>query len=185
MKYKDLNGDGKINQNDKAAIGYPIYPLLTGGLNLGFSYKGFDFSMTWAGATKTSRMLNDVYREPFGATNSRSLLKYQVTDAWTPEKGNSAKAPAITFVNKTNNYLDSDLWLRDASYIRLKNVEVGYNFSEKVLKKLHVGNLRVYATGYNLLTFDKLKIVDPESDANGNIMYPLVMVVNLGLKVGF
>lgn len=185
VKYKDLNGDGKINQNDKAAIGYPIYPLLTGGLNLGFSYKGFDFSMTWAGATKTSRMLNDVYREPFGSTNSRSLLKYQVTDAWTPEKGNSAKAPAITFVNKTNNYLDSDLWLRDASYIRLKNVEVGYNFSEKVLKKLHVGNLRVYATGYNLLTFDKLKIVDPESDANGNIMYPLVMVVNLGLKVGF
>lgn len=57
MKYKDLNNDHKIDQYDVAAIGYPVYPLLTGGINLGFSYKGFDFSMTWSGATKVSRLL--------------------------------------------------------------------------------------------------------------------------------
>lgn len=81
--------------------------------------------------------------------------------------------------------MDSDLWLRDASYLRLKNVEVGYSFPKKILSKINVGSLRVYATGYNLLTFDKLKIVDPESRPNGDVMYPVVMVVNMGLKVGF
>lgn len=185
VKYKDLNNDHKIDNNDVAAIGNPIYPLLTGGLNLGFSYKGFDVSMTWSGATKTSRLLGDIFREPFGATNARSLMKYMVTDAWTPEKGNSAKAPALTFTNKTNNYRDSDLWLRDASYIRLKNVEIGYNFSQKLLKQIHLGSLRIYASGYNLLTLDKLKIVDPESKPSNQSMYPVVMVVNFGLKVGF
>lgn len=185
VKYKDLNNDHKIDQYDVAAIGNPAYPLFTGGVNLGFSYKRFDFSMTWSGATKVSRLLNDIFREPFGATNSRSLMKYMIDDMWTPEKGNSAKAPAISFTNKANNYMDSDLWLRDASYLRLKNVEVGYSFPKKILSKINVGSLRVYATGYNLLTFDKLKIVDPESRPNGDVMYPVVMVVNMGLKVGF
>ena len=185
VKYKDLNNDHKIDQYDVAAIGYPVYPLLTGGINLGFSYKGFDFSMTWSGATKVSRLLDDIFREPFGATDSRSLMKYMIDDMWTPEKGNSAKAPAISFTNKVNNYRDSELWLRDASYLRLKNVEIGYNFSKKILSKINIGSLRVFATGYNLLTLDKLKIVDPESRPNGNAMYPVVMVINMGLKVGF
>ena len=185
VKYKDLNNDHKIDQYDVAAIGYPVYPLLTGGINLGFSYKGFDFSMTWSGATKVSRLLDDIFREPFGATDSRSLMKYMIDDMWTPEKGNSAKAPAISFTNKVNNYRDSDLWLRDASYLRLKNVEIGYNFPKKILSKINIGSLRVFATGYNLLTLDKLKIVDPESRPNGNAMYPVVMVINMGLKVGF
>ena len=121
----------------------------------------------------------------FGATDSRSLMKYMIDDMWTPEKGNSAKAPAISFTNKVNNYRDSDLWLRDASYLRLKNVEIGYNFPKKILSKINIGSLRVFATGYNLLTLDKLKIVDPESRPNGNAMYPVVMVINMGLKVGF
>ena len=185
MKYKDLKKDHKKDQYDVAAIGYPVYPLLTGGINLGFSYKGFDFSMTWSGATKVSRLLDDIFREPFGATDSRSLMKYMIDDMWTPEKGNSAKAPAISFTNKVNNYRDSDLWLRDASYLRLKNVEIGYNFPKKILSKINIGSLRVFATGYNLLTLDKLKIVDPESRPNGNAMYPVVMVINMGLKVGF
>ena len=185
VKYKDLNNDHKIDQYDVAAIGYPVYPLLTGGINLGFSYKGFDFSMTWSGATKVSRLLDDIFREPFGATDSRSLMKYMIDDMWTPEKGNSAKAPAISFTNKVNNYRDSDLWLRDASYLRLKNVEIGYNFPKKILSKINIGSLRVFATGYNLLTLDKLKIVDPESRPNGNAMYPVVLVINMGLKVGF
>ena len=71
-------------------------------------------------------------------------------------KGNSAKAPAISFTNKVNNYRDSDLWLRDASYLRLKNVEIGYNFPKKILSKINIRSLRVFATGYNLLTLDIL-----------------------------
>lgn len=185
VKYKDLNGDGKIDGYDRAAIGRPIYPLLSGGLNLGFNYKGFDFSVTFSGAFKTSRMLYDIFREPFGATNARSLMQYMIDDQWTPEKGNSAKTPTISFASKQNNYADSDLWIRDASYIRLKNIEFGYNFPAKWLKPAHIKNLRTYISGYNLLTFDKLKIVDPESNPTSSSMYPVVRVFNFGVKVGF
>ena len=185
VKYKDLNGDGKIDELDVSAIGYPAYPLLTGGVNMGFSFKGFDFNMTWSGATMTSRYLGDIYREPFGSTNARSLMKYMVTDSWTAEKGNSAKAPAISFTNKTNNYVDSDMWLKDASYIRLKNMEIAYNLPKKALAKMKISSLRFSLSGYNLLTFDKLKIVDPETRANDKSLYPLVTVFNLGAKIGF
>ena len=185
VKYKDLNGDGKIDTYDKAAIGRPIYPLMSGGLNLGVNYKGFDLSMTFSGATKTSRMFTDIFREPFGATNARSLMNYMIDDAWTPEKGNASKAPTISFASKQNNYADSDLWVRDASYIRLKNIELGYIFPAKMLKPARVKNLRLYVSGYNLLTFDKLKIVDPESSPTNASMYPVVRVINFGLKVGF
>lgn len=185
VKYKDLNNDGKIDELDVAAIGYPSYPLLTGGINMGFSFKGFDFSMTWSAATMTSRYLRDIYREPFGATNSRSLMKYMVTDSWTPEKGNNALAPAISFTNKSNNYVDSDLWLRDASYIRLKNMEIGYSLPKKALEKMKIKSLRFSLSGYNLLTFDKLKIVDPETRTNDMSLYPLVTVINFGAKIGF
>lgn len=184
VKYKDLNDDKKIDQNDVTSIGNTAYPQLTGGINYGISYKGFDVSMTWAGAAKTSRMLDDVFRYPYGSTNTRSLMKYFTTDTWT-QKGDAAKYPAISFINKSNNYRDSDLWLRDASYLRLKNVEVGYSFSKRTLEKIHLGSLRVYASGYNLLTFDKLDVVDPESKSSDVATYPLVMVINLGLKIGF
>lgn len=185
VKYKDLNGDKIIDDKDVTAIGYPVYPLLTGGINLGFSYKGFDFSMTWAGAAKTSRFLSGSYREPFGPLNSKSLMKYMIDEAWTPEKGDAALAPAISFTNKANNYKNSDLWLRDASYLRLKNVEIGYSLPKSILKKMHISQLRVFASGYNLLTFDGLKVCDPETTSTGTPMYPIVAVINMGLKLSF
>lgn len=184
VKYKDLNGDGKIDEKDIRDIGYPKYPFYTAGMNMGFSWKGFDFSMTWAGAFKTSRMLSEMYRVPFGQSNNSAIMKYMIEDAWTPEKGNSAKAPAISFKSKSHNYQASDLWLRDASYIRLKNIEVGYSLPTSLLKKAHIGSLRIFLSGYNLLTFDSFKVSDPESDPDGTA-YPLIKVVNVGLKVGF
>lgn len=185
VKYKDLNGDQIIDDKDETAIGNPLYPLLTGGINLGFSYKGFDFSMTWAGAAKTSRFLSGSYREPFGPLNSKSLMKYMIDEAWTPEKGDAALAPAISFTSKANNYKNSDLWLRDASYIRLKNIEIGYSLPARMLKKLHMSQFRVFASGYNLLTFDDLKVCDPETTSTGTPMYPIVAVVNMGVKFSF
>lgn len=185
VKYKDLNGDHKIDANDVSAIGYPTYPLLNGNLQAGFSWKGFDFSMTWAGSFQTSRLISRIYRTPFGETGTNSLMKYMIEDAWTPEKGNSAKAPAISLSgSKTNNYLDSDLWLRDASYVRLKNIEVGYSFPKQWLEKIHISSLRLSVSGYNLLTFSDLDFCDPESNPDGRA-YPLVKIVNFGLKVGF
>ena len=90
-KFKDLNGDMKIDQNDVCAIGNPVYPQLTGGINLGFSYKGFDFSMTWQGAAKVSRMLDDIFRTPYGPNQNYSLVKYFTTDTWT-QKGDAANS---------------------------------------------------------------------------------------------
>lgn len=184
VKYKDLNNDGRIDEKDRRDIGYPKYPLYTAGFNLGFSWKGFDFSMTWSGAFKTSRFLNSTYRIPFGTANNVSIMKYMIEDAWTPAKGDAAKAPAISFRSKTHNYLDSDLWLRDASYIRLKNIEIGYSFPTDLVKKAHIGSLRLFMSGYNLLTFDDFKVSDPESEPDGTT-YPLIKVINVGLKVGF
>lgn len=185
VKYRDLNGDHKINENDEAAIGYPTYPLFTGNVQGGFTWKGFDFSMTWSGAFKTSRLLSSIYKLPFGATNTNSLMRYMIDDAWTPDKGNSAKAPAISLSgSRTNNYKDSDLWLRDASYVRLKNIEIGYSFPKTLLQKLKISSLRLSISGYNLLTFSELDYCDPETNPNGQT-YPLIKVVNLGLKVGF
>ena len=185
VKYKDLNGDNLIDYRDESAIGHPVYPLLTGGINLGFSYKGFDLSMTWAGATQTSRMLEQIYREPFGQQNNKSLLKYLVDNAWTPEKGNSAKAPRISFQNKKHNYQASDLWLHDASYLRLKNVELGYTLPDSWVRKMNMNQFRIYLSGYNLLTFDSLDVLDPEMTNTLNPSYPLIRVVNLGVKLNF
>jgi len=184
VKYKDLNKDGKIDEKDVRDIGYPKYPLYTAGMNLGVSWKGFDFSMTWSAAFKTSRLLSSMYRVPFGESNNSAVMKYMIEDAWTPEKGNSAKAPALSFKSKSHNYQDSDLWLRDASYVRLKNIELGYSFPSSLMKKAHIGSLRLFVSGYNLLTFDKLKVSDPEANPDGTA-YPLIKVVNVGLKVGF
>lgn len=186
VKYKDLNDDHVIDDKDIAAIGHPVYPLLTGGINAGFSYKGFDFSMTWAGATKTSRLVTGVFRTPFGSTGNNAIMKYMIEEAWTPEKGNSSKFPALTSNVQSMSYRDSDLWLRDASYLRLKNVELGYTIPDKLMKKLSLNSFRVFVSGYNLFTFDKLsKVIDPEADPSSNVAYPLIRVVNVGLKFGF
>lgn len=183
--YEDLNHDGKIDDNDKTAIGYPSYPLLNAGLTLGFEYKGFDFSMLWVGATKTSRVLEETFRKPLGETYDRSLMSHQFTDRWTPETAATAKLPRATIDGVKNNYRDSELWVKDASYLRLKNIEIGYNFRLPFMPKIGMEKMRVFMTGYNLLTFDKLKISDPESMSSGVPQYPVMRVINLGLNVSF
>lgn len=184
VKYKDLNGDMKIDEKDVRDIGYPGYPLYSLGLNMGLSWKGFDFSVTFAGAFQTSRLLSLPYRIPFGEMNNWSLMRYMIDDAWTPEKGDAATAPAISLRSKSHNYLDSDLWLRNASYLRLKNIEVGYSFPKRITKSLRLNTLRVAVSGYNLLTFDNLKISDPEINPDGRT-YPLIKILNFGLNIGF
>ena len=183
--YEDLNNDGKIDDNDKTALGYPSYPLLNAGLTLGFEYKGFDFSMLWVGATKTSRVLQETFRKPLGETNDRSLMLHQFEDRWTPETAATAKLPRATIDGVKNNYRDSELWVKDASYLRLKNIEIGYNFRLPFMPKIGMEKMRVFMTGYNLLTFDKLKISDPESMSSGVPQYPVMRVINFGLNVSF
>jgi hypothetical protein len=141
--------------------------------------------MSWAGATNTSRMLGETYRVAFGATQDRSLLQYMADGRWTPETADVATYPRMTLVGQNNNTKDSDFWLRDASYIRLKNLELGYNFAGSFLNRFGIRNLKAFLNGYNLITIDKLKIADPESRTGSDSAYPLTKVYNLGVKVDF
>ena len=182
--YEDLNHDGKIDDNDKTAIGYPSYPLLNAGLTLGFEYKGFDFSMNWTGATNVSRRLEEDFTRPFN-TGDAPLMKWMVEERWTEEKGQSAQFPRFTQTNRMHNSQMSDFWVRDASYLRLKNLEIGYTLNTDVLKKVGIQKLRVFANGYNLLTFDHLGFIDPESKISNKNKYPNTRIYNFGVNVNF
>lgn len=183
--YFDLNEDGKIDNDDECQIGFPDRPEYSFGFRYGISYKGFDVSMQWSGATNVSRVLSDVYRTPYGGQDTwRTLFQYMWDERWTPDNAENAKSPRFSYESATNNYANSSLWLRDASYIRLKTIEVGYTFSSAGLKRTGINSLRLYANGYNLLTFDKLKIVDPEEPTSGGD-YPLAKIFNLGISVQF
>lgn len=183
--YIDLNKDGVIDGDDVTAIGYTNRPEYTGSVTLGFTYGNFDFSMLWNYAWNASRLLSETFRVPFGDTNTRSLLQSMYDNRWTPETANTATLPRASFASKINNYTNSDLWLADASYLRLKNIEVSYKLDIPGLKKIGVNQLRIFANGYNLLTFDKLKIADPEANTSDRPVYPVMKVFNLGLKIGF
>lgn len=184
--YKDISDDGVIDDDDIKAIGFSKYPELAGGFNLGFEFKNFDFSMMWVGASRVSRYISDELRVPFGDTRNRTVLKYMVKDRWTPETAETAKIPRLSFTHVMNNYrTDSDLWLRDASYLRLKNVQIGYTLRGNWLQVAGISNLRIFATGENLLLFDHIKIYDPEQTDGGAFKYPLMMVVNMGLNITF
>lgn len=141
--------------------------------------------MLWVGATKTSRVLYETFRVPLGDTYDRSLLQYQFDNRWTPETAATAELPRASLDGSKNNYRDSDLWIKDASYLRLKNIEIGYNFQLPFMRKIGMEKMRLFMTGYNLLTFDKLKISDPESLSSGTPQYPVMRVFNFGLNVSF
>lgn len=184
-KYKDLNGDNIIDDNDQCPIGNPIYPQLTAGATIGFEYKGFDFSMLWVGSAKVSRFIGDALRVPFNG-GSYGLLQYMISDHWTPETVTTATTPRFSSTANANNYVrNSTLWLKDASYMRLKNVQIGYTFKGNWMKTIYLKNMRVYASGENLLTFDHIRIADPEATDNKRFEYPLQMIFNVGLNLNF
>ena len=140
--------------------------------------------MLWSGVSDCSRVLNDTWRQAFSSLGDRSLLKWLAENSWTPETANSAILPRITFSGASNNYKTSNLWLRNAEYVRLKNVEIGYSFSVSALKRFGISRLRVSATGYDLITLDHFKFIDPEQRTSSPD-YPLVKIYNLGLNVTF
>lgn len=186
--YVDLDGDGQITEEyDQMYMGYTDNPEFTFSLNLGFQYKNFDFSMLWAGAAHVSRNLDGVYRQPFGLQYNSALLQWVADNAWTEENASSAKLPRITFANEKQNQANSNIWYYDSKYIRLKNVEIGYNIHD-VSWLPKSTNLRVFANGTNLLTFTPMDANDPENTGGGYgsfIKYPLMRVFNFGVKLNF
>ena len=185
--YIDLDGDGRITEEyDQMFLGKTDRPDYTFSMNLYLEYKNFDLTMLWTGATKVARSLDGVYRHAFGQQYHSSLLQWVVDNAWTEENPNS-KLPRLTFTNEKQYQAHSDIWDYDAKYLRLKNVEIGYNIRKpKWFPALE--NMRIYANGSNLLTFTPLKANDPENMGGGYmqyIKYPLTRIFNLGVKLNF
>lgn len=187
--FRDLNGDGEINGNDMTYFGHAERPDYVFGLLGGLKWKNFEFSMQWTAAMNASRMLSGEYRNTFGSTNSRMLLKFLADGRWTEENPNS-RFPRLTFMNNSHYVTSSDLWLMNGSYLRLKTAEIAYTLSKKdFLKKIGVESVRFYCNGYNLLTlFSELNDIDidPEGTTDGGYnAYPNIRIYNFGVNISF
>ena len=188
VKYADLNDDGIIDNDDQKKIGNPKRPAYTFGLNYGVEYKGFFASMNWTGVAECDIMMSNTYRDPFyNKQQGGTFYQYQVDGRWTEETAATAEYPRFTYNRNNNNQATSRVWLKDASYLKLKNLTVGYNVtSPKVLKAIGASKLTVQFTGYNLLTFDKLKVFDPEGElTRDDNTYPVMRIFSLGVNATF
>lgn len=189
--YVDLDGDGKIDQNDMTRDnGYTDDPEYMAGLNFGFNYKRLTFNAQLTGAWNVTRYITDVFRQPFfcsSNTTQGGLLSYHVNNTWTPGSYESQDAlyPRATWANAVQNYAGSDLWEKDAKYLRLKTISLSYDFINPVFKKIGMNKCEVTLSGYNLLTFTPYKWGDPETRASNAPSYPLQRTYTISLNVGF
>ncbi len=184
IKYADLNDDNVLNNDDATRIGNPKRPAYTFGLNFGGAYKGFFASMNWTGVTGCDMAMTHAYMRPF--YGGSVLYQYMADGCWTEDRATTAEYPRLSISN-SYNVATSRVWLKDASYIKLKNLTIGYNITnQKVLKAIGASKLAVQFTGYNLLTFDKLKFFDPEGElTRDDNTYPIMKIFSLGVNVTF
>lgn len=189
--YVDLDGNGKIDDNDKTRDnGYTDDPEYMAGLTLGFNYKRLTFNAQLTGAWNVTRYISDVFSQPFyrsSDTTQGGLLSYHVNNTWTPKTNESQSAlyPRATWLHAQQNYAGSDLWEKDAKYLRLKTISVSYDFINPTFKKIGMTKCEVTLSGYNLLTFTPYKWGDPETRASNAPSYPLQRTYTISLNVGF
>lgn len=183
LKYKDMNGDNYIDDLDMTDVGLPSLPELNYAFTAGISYAGFDFSMLWQGVGRRSVYLNGNAVVPF-LDNAR-ISEWAAAGRWTPENAENATFPRLTTLSSDNNYRTSTFWMRDGSYLRLRNLEIGYSFPYKWIKGAKLTKLRLYLNGTNLFTFQKMKDVDMDVEMMTINSYPITKSYNVGLKVEF
>ena len=184
IKYRDLNDDNIIDDDDRMAIGLPRTPRIVYGFGGTVAYKGFDLSLFFTGAAQTSIYLYGATMYPFqDGVGTYNVQNEYYDNRWTPENPNGKYPAAITVANPNNNRA-STLWQVDGAYLRLKNAEFAYTFDQEKLGRIGINSLRLFVNGVNLHTWDKVKIMDPESDSGTNF-YPLQRTVNFGLQVNF
>lgn len=185
IKYVDINKDGVINEYDRVAIGHPRTPEIQYGFGGSLGYKNFDFSIFFQGQGRYSFWINPHNVAPFISTGggNRALLGWIAENHWSKNNRNlHAQWPRLSsnrHVGNSNNFQTSTYFMRTTTFLRLKQLEIGYTF-----KKVKLIDLRAYASGSNLLTFSKFKLWDPEMRGNG-LAYPLQRVFNLGLQISF
>ena len=174
IKYKDINRDGIIDEQDIVPIGYPTTPEIIYGFGPSITWKKWDFSVFFQGQANVSLMMSGF--EPFGTQSKNNVLEWIAEDYWSKENQNpNAKYPRLTKYNNNNNMQSSTYWLRNAAFLKLKNAEVGYNFKWG----------RVYMSGTNLLTFSPFKLWDPEMGGGKGMAYPTQRTFNLGVQITF
>lgn len=195
IKYKDVNGDGVINQDDEVPIGYSEVPNLIYGMGLSAQWKGFDFNILFQGAGKSDFFVsgNSVY--PFQGSEVGNILDAVAdpNDRWisreisgTPDtERQDASFPRLSYGGNLNNYRNSTFWLKNGRYLRLKNLEVGYTVPKTFTRKWKMEQLRVFFLGYNLAQFRAFNWWDPELASNDGAKYPIQKTFSFGLNVTF
>lgn len=188
IKYRDVNGDGIINTFDKVAIGYTTIPEINYGFGVSLGYKGIDFSVFFQGVSHVTRIIGG--QNLFGASSQIHKLGQIYEDValnrWTLENQNpNAPYPRLSLNKVDNNQQPSTYWQRDMSFIRLKNMEIGYTIPKKLTSKIGLSTVRFYAQGMNLLTFSKFKLWDPELDSSYGNVYPTMRTYTFGVNLNF
>ena len=185
IKYKDVNGDGVIDSNDEVPIGATTRPNLIYGFGLSAQWKGFDFNLHFQGAGKSSFALYGSVAYPLSQQYWGNILTDVVGNYWSlgENENPNAKYPRLTFGGNSNNYRTSTYWMRDGSYLRLKNLELGYTLPTQWTRSLYLNKVRIYLMGTNLLTFSSFKLWDPEMGSGTGEKYPLSRTYTIGLTV--
>lgn len=186
IKYKDINGDGIINNDDIVPIGSTTRPNLIYGLGLSATWKGFDFNMHFQGAGKSHFFIDGFTVYPFSQGEWGNILEDMAnSNRWIlgVNEDPNAEYPRLSYGWNSNNYRPSTYWLRDGSYLRLKTLEMGYTLPKVMTARLHMNNVRIHFIGQNLLTFSNFKLWDPEMGSSNGMKYPLGKTVTFGLTI--
>ncbi|MCE4566964.1 TonB-dependent receptor [Maribellus sp. CM-23] len=186
IKYKDINGDGQIDSEDQIRLGKPSFPRVMYGMTVDLNYKAWSAGLHFQGAGNRHVYLSNVIRN----SNVESIKYPFQTDYWTPENTNATYPRVISNegFNGNNNTVDSDFWLVNSRYFRLKSLQVGYDLKQDLLKSLPFSRCDLFVSGTNLFTISKIFSdykMDPETDDTNNYGYPLQRVISVGLNVGF
>ncbi len=180
--YRDANGDGKLDTNDRVEIGHGNVPRITYGANLGASWNNFDFSVLFQGVADYKVYYNNqAFR--FVTVMGQSLIKDITDNSWTPENPYNSKYPLLRNNANGKNNIASDAFVHNAAYFRCKNIQLGYTIPRDVTRKFFVENLKVYASIDNLFTITDFPGLDPEVGAN--VGYPSVRQYSIGLNISF
>ena len=183
IRYIDVNKDGVINDFDRTSIGNPNMPEIIYGTTLGIQWRGIELSVLFQGAGNTNTY---VQINPFNSGMTQALSNTK--ESWTKERyesGATITRPRLMLFPAGNNYQYSSFYMEDASYIRLKNLELAYTINSKLLKRINVNYVRIFVNGVNLMTWTKLRYFDPETASNSGQTYPMSRVFNVGANIKF
>lgn len=186
IRYKDINGDGKIDEYDKVPIGWGSVPEIVYGFGFSVGWKGLSLSAMFQGAAHVDAMLSGEGVLPFTQGSSRGNLLSNITDRWTEANPRQdVFYPRLSIGNMNMNYEASTWWLKNTSYLRLKNIELSYTLPDRWMKRIHINNARIFIQGVNLLTFSKFKLWDVELGDGRGAKYPNIGSVSLGINFNF